>query len=151
MPELSPAPPFGVSGTNEAVLTWGGGAAAGAALTPASCGTGAAAAACRAAAVPAPRRGGSASAALDPLRLQLLHEVPMGVTVQLGSTRMTVRELLALAPGSVVELDRAAGSPVDVLVNGTLLARGEVVVVDEKFGVRVMEVVSRAKRLASLA
>ena len=78
----------------------------------------------------------------DPLRLQLLHEVPMAVTVQLGSTRMTVRELLALTPGSVVELDRAAGSPVDVLVNGTLLARGEVVVVDEEYAVRISEIVS---------
>lgn len=96
-----------------------------------------------AAAIPAPRRGSTTrTEALDPLRLQLLHEVPMGVTVQLGSTRMTVRELLALSPGSLVELDRAAGSPVDVLVNGTLLARGEVVVVDEEYAVRISEIVS---------
>ena len=94
-----------------------------------------------AAAIPAPRRP-ARSEAPDPHRLQLLHDVPMGVTVQLGSTRMTVRELLALAPGALVELDRAAGSPVDVLVNGTLLARGEVVVVDEEYAVRISEIVS---------
>lgn len=73
--------------------------------------------------------------------LDLLHDVPMGVTAELGRTRMTVRDLLALTPGSVVELDRAAGSPVDVLVNGTLIARGEVVVIDEEFGIRIVEIV----------
>lgn len=73
--------------------------------------------------------------------LDLLHDVEMAVTVELGRTRMAVRELLALAPGSVVELDRAAGSPVDVLVNGKLIARGEVVVIDEEFGIRISEIV----------
>lgn len=73
--------------------------------------------------------------------LELLHSVEMSVTAELGRTRMTVRDLLALAPGSVVELDRAAGSPVDVLVNGTLVARGEVVVIDEEFGIRISEIV----------
>jgi flagellar motor switch protein FliN/FliY len=65
----------------------------------------------------------------------------MGVTAELGRRRMTVRELLALTPGTVIELDRAAGSPVDVLVNGTLIARGEVVVIDEEFGIRIVEIV----------
>jgi flagellar motor switch protein FliN/FliY len=65
----------------------------------------------------------------------------MQVTAELGRTRMTVRDLLALTPGSVVELDRLAGSPVDVLVNGTLVARGEVVVIDEEFGVRISEII----------
>jgi flagellar motor switch protein FliN/FliY len=65
----------------------------------------------------------------------------MEVTVELGRTRMTVRELLALAPGAVVELDRAAGSPADLLVNGRLIARGEVVVVDEDFAVRITEII----------
>jgi flagellar motor switch protein FliN/FliY len=55
---------------------------------------------------------------------------------------MTVRDLLALAPGTIVELDKAAGSPVDVLVNGTLMARGEVVVIDEEFAVRISEIVT---------
>ncbi|MGI5169916.1 flagellar motor switch protein FliN [Spirillospora sp. CA-253888] len=75
-------------------------------------------------------------------RFDLLHEVEMEVTAELGRTRMTVRELLSLAPGAVVELDRAAGSPADLLVNGRLIARGEVVVIDENFGIRVTEIVS---------
>lgn len=74
--------------------------------------------------------------------LELLHDVEMAVTVELGRTRMAVAELLALAPGAVVELDRAAGSPVDVLVNGKLIARGEVVVVDEDFAIRISEIVT---------
>ncbi len=73
--------------------------------------------------------------------LDLLHDVEMGVTAELGRTRMTVRDLLSLSPGAVVELDRAAGSPVDVLVNGTLIARGEVVVIDEEYGIRISEIV----------
>ena len=71
----------------------------------------------------------------------MLADVEMGVTVELGRARLTVAEILSLTIGSVVELDRIAGSPVDVLVNGTLIARGEVVVVDEEFGVRVSEVI----------
>ncbi len=74
--------------------------------------------------------------------LDMLRDVEMEVTVEIGRTRMTVRELLELAPGQVVELDRAAGSPADLLVNGTLLARGEIVVVDEDFGIRITEIVS---------
>ena len=77
--------------------------------------------------------------------LDMLHEVEMAVTVELGRTRMTVREILGLSPGTVVELDRAAGAPVDVVVNGTLIARGEVVVIDEEFGIRVTEIVSGAE------
>ncbi len=73
--------------------------------------------------------------------LEMLHGVVMDVTVELGRTRMSVRELLALTPGTVLELDRAAGSPADLLVNGRLIARGEVVVVDEDFGLRVTEIV----------
>jgi flagellar motor switch protein FliN len=73
--------------------------------------------------------------------LELLNDVELGVTVELGRARMPVRELLSIIPGSVIELDRAAGSPVDVLVNGTLIARGEVVVVDEEFGIRISEIV----------
>jgi flagellar motor switch protein FliN/FliY len=81
------------------------------------------------------------SSGVDPRRLHLLRDVVMGLSVELGRTRMTVRELLSLTPGTIVQLDRAAGSPVDLLVNGTLLARGEVVVVDEEFAVRVSEIV----------
>ena len=74
--------------------------------------------------------------------IEMLHGVDMEVTVELGRTRMTVRELLALSPGDVLELDRAAGSPADLLVNGRLIARGEVVVVDEDFGLRITEIVT---------
>ncbi len=76
--------------------------------------------------------------------LEMLHGVIMDVTVELGRARMSVRELLALNPGTVLELDRAAGSPADLLVNGRLIARGEVVVVDEDFGLRVTEIVDDA-------
>ena len=75
--------------------------------------------------------------------VELLHGVAMEVTVELGRTRLSVRELLALAPGDVLELDRAAGSPADLLVNGRLIARGEVVVVDEDFALRVTEIVAQ--------
>lgn len=74
--------------------------------------------------------------------IELLHGVDMEVTVEIGRTRMTVREILGLSPGAVLELDRAAGSPADLLVNGRLIARGEVVVIDEDFGLRVTEIVT---------
>ena len=88
-----------------------------------------------------PAAAPAAPAAVDPRRLHLLRDVEMGISVELGRTRMTVQDVLGLAPGAVIELDRPAGAPVDVLVNGTLMARGEVVVVDEEFAVRVTEVV----------
>jgi flagellar motor switch protein FliN len=72
----------------------------------------------------------------------LLHDVELEVTAELGRTRMSVRELLALAPGAVIELDRAAGGPVDLLVNDRVIARGEVVVIDESFGIRVTEILT---------
>lgn len=74
--------------------------------------------------------------------LDMLHDVEMEVSAELGRTRMSVRELLSLNPGAIIELDRAAGSPADLLVNGRLIARGEVVVVDENFGIRITEIVS---------
>jgi flagellar motor switch protein FliN/FliY len=74
--------------------------------------------------------------------IDLLHDVEMDVAAELGRTRMSVRELLSLSPGAVVELDRAAGNPADLLVNGRLIARGEVVVIDENFGIRVTEIIS---------
>ena len=86
----------------------------------------------------------------DRSHIDLLLDINLQVTVELGRTRMKIAEILALRNGSVIELDRLAGEPADILVNGTLIAKGEVVVVDEKFGVRVIEVVSRAKRIASL-
>lgn len=93
-------------------------------------------------AVPSPRSGSAVRNARGTgAGLELLRDVEMEVTAELGRTRMTVRELLSLTPGSVVELDRAAGSPADLLVNGTLIARGEVVVVDEEYGIRITELV----------
>ena len=74
--------------------------------------------------------------------LDLLRDVSMDVTAQIGSTRMTISELLALSEGAVVELDRAAGAPADLLVNGHLIARGEVVVIDENFALRITEIVT---------
>ena len=82
--------------------------------------------------------------------IDLLLDVTLQVTVELGRARMKIGEILGLRNGSVIELDRLAGEPADILINGTLIAKGEVVVVDEKFGVRIIEVVSRAKRIASL-
>lgn len=79
-------------------------------------------------------------AALGPLTL--LQDVEMDVTVELGRTTMPIRELLSLQPGMVVEIDRAAGAPIDVLVNGRLIALGEVVVIDEEFGIRITEIVA---------
>ncbi|HEY0000040.1 MAG TPA: flagellar motor switch protein FliN [Actinoplanes sp.] len=74
--------------------------------------------------------------------LDMLHDVEMEVSAELGRTRMSVRELLSLIPGAIVELDRAAGSPADLLVNGRLVARGEVVVIDENFGIRITEIIA---------
>ena len=82
--------------------------------------------------------------------LDLIVDIPVRVTVELGRTRKTIGEVLALGPGSVVELNKMAGEPVDVLVNGKLIARGEVVVIDESFGIRVTEVVSKAERIRSM-
>jgi flagellar motor switch protein FliN/FliY len=88
--------------------------------------------------VAAPDRPTTPSHALTGAPL-VLADVEMGVTAELGRCRMSVRELLSLTPGTVIDLDRAAGAPVDVLVNGTLIARGEVVVIDEEFGIRISE------------
>lgn len=88
--------------------------------------------------------GGAATMAIPATALRLLHDVEMDVTVELGRTRMAVRQILGLTPGSVIELDRAAGAPVDLLVNGTLIGRGEVVVIDEEFGVRISEIVGKS-------
>lgn len=84
---------------------------------------------------------GAPSGAVPAQRIELLSDVSMAVTVELGRTRMTVRELLSLTPGVVVELDRAAGSPVDLFVNGRLIAHGEVVVIDEEFAVRITDII----------
>lgn len=82
--------------------------------------------------------------------LQLLLDVPLQLTVELGRTAKTVKEVLDLVPGSIFELDRVAGEPVDIYVNGKLVAKGEVVVIDENFGVRITDIVSVIDRVSNL-
>jgi len=81
----------------------------------------------------------------------LLMDVPLQVSVELGRTELRIRNVLELVPGSIIELDRLAGEPVDVLVNGKQIARGEVVVIDEEFGIRITDIASQANRLRGLA
>ncbi len=76
--------------------------------------------------------------------MRLLHDVEMTLTAEIGRTRLPVRQVLDLVPGTILELDRAAGAPADVMVNGRLVARGEVVVVDEDYGIRITEIVSES-------
>jgi flagellar motor switch protein FliN/FliY len=80
----------------------------------------------------------------------MIMDVPLQLTVELGRTRKLIREILELAPGSVVELDKLAGEPVDILVNGKIVAKGEVVVIDENFGVRITGIVSMQERAITL-
>ena len=81
------------------------------------------------------------------LNLNLILDVAVTLALEVGRAKMSVRDLLQLAPGAIVELDRLAGEPLDVLVNGVRIARGEVVVVDEKFGIRLTDVVSATERM----
>jgi flagellar motor switch protein FliN/FliY len=81
--------------------------------------------------------------------LARLHDVPVELTVEIGRTRMTIGETLNLGPGAIVSLNRLAGEPVDLLVNGTPIARGEVVVIDEEFGLRITEVGAGMARLGA--
>jgi flagellar motor switch protein FliN/FliY len=81
------------------------------------------------------------------MNLNLILDVSVTVALEVGRAKMSVRELLQLAPGAVVELDRLASEPLDVLVNGVRIARGEVVVVNEKFGIRLTDVVSATERM----
>jgi flagellar motor switch protein FliN/FliY len=83
-------------------------------------------------------------------RLDMLLDVPLEVNVELGRTRMTIQDLLQLGPGSVIELDKVAGEALDILVNGRLVARGEAVVVNDKFGVRITDIVSPQERIQRL-
>jgi len=81
------------------------------------------------------------------MNLNLILDVAVTLALEVGRARMSVRDLLQLAPGAIVELDRLAGEPLDVLVNGVRIARGEVVVVDDKFGIRLTDVVSATERM----
>ena len=82
--------------------------------------------------------------------LDVILDIPVTLSMEIGRSRISIENLLQLAKGSVVELDRMAGEPLDVLVNGTLVARGEVVVVNDKFGVRLSDVISPADRVKTL-
>lgn len=80
----------------------------------------------------------------------LILDIPVQLTVELGRTKISIRNLLQLAHGSVVELDALAGEPMDVLVNGTLIAQGEVVVVNDKFGIRLTDIITPSERMRKL-
>ena len=84
------------------------------------------------------------------VNLDVILDVPVTLSLEVGRTRLPIRSLLQLNQGSVVELERAAGEPLDVFVNGTLVAHGEVVVVNDKFGIRLIDVVSPAERIRKL-
>ncbi|HEY0942790.1 MAG TPA: flagellar motor switch protein FliN [Steroidobacter sp.] len=104
------------------------------------------------------QREKAASAPADPgpslntsdVNLDVILDVPVTLSMEVGRTRIPIRNLLQLNQGSVVELDRAAGEPLDVFVNGTLVAHGEVVVVNEKFGIRLTDVISPSERIRKL-
>lgn len=82
--------------------------------------------------------------------LEVVLDIPVRLSMEVGNTNISIRKLLQLNKGSVIELARAAGEPLDVLVNGTLVAHGEVVVVNEKFGVRLLDVISPEQRIQSI-
>ena len=99
------------------------------------------------------REPGAAEAAMTQAGIRdmdFLLDIPLEVMVELGGTRMYIRDLLQLGQGSVIELDKLAGEPMDVMVNKKLVARGEVVVINEKFGVRLTDIVSPTERIRKL-
>ncbi|MDQ0431101.1 flagellar motor switch protein FliN/FliY [Pantoea agglomerans] len=86
-----------------------------------------------------------------PEELNLILDIPVRMTVELGRTKMTIKELLRLSQGSVVALDGLAGEPLDILINGYLIAQGEVVVVSDKFGVRITDIITPSERMHRLS
>lgn len=107
----------------------------------------------QAAAQPAPMPSfNNASDAVPPAanNLDMILDIPVNLTVELGRTKIAIRNLLQLAQGSVVELDGLAGEPMNVLVNGTLVAQGEVVVVNDKFGIRLTDIITPSERIRKL-
>ena len=100
--------------------------------------------------VPLDNLQSSASASSDDVNLDVILDIPVTISMEIGSTKINIRNLLQLNQGSVVELDRMAGEPLDVVVNGTLIAHGEVVVVNEKFGIRLTDIISPAERVKKL-
>jgi flagellar motor switch protein FliN/FliY len=100
--------------------------------------------------VAAKRLNDTANPESGEVKLDVILDIPVTVGMEIGRTQLSIRNLLQLNQGSIVELDRLAGEPMDVLVNGTLVAHGEVVVVNEKFGIRLTDVVSPADRIKNL-
>lgn len=92
----------------------------------------------------------SSGDAQAPRGFDMIMDIPVALTVELGRTRISIRNLLQLAHGSVVELDGLAGEPMDVLINGTLIAQGEVVVVNDKFGIRLTDIITPQERIRKL-
>ena len=97
-----------------------------------------------------PSFGGSMAAGGVMNELDMILDIPVQITVELGRTKITIKNLLQLAHGSVVELDAMAGEPMDVLVNGTLIAQGEVVVVNDKFGIRLTDIITPSERMRKI-
>jgi flagellar motor switch protein FliN/FliY len=93
---------------------------------------------------------GDGAAAVNARDLDMIMDIPVKLSVELGRTRLTIKQLLELAQGSVVELDGLPGEPMDILINGFLIAQGEVVVVEDKFGIRITEIVTPSERLQRL-
>jgi flagellar motor switch protein FliN/FliY len=93
----------------------------------------------------------SSGTSIDEINLDVILDVPVNLSMEIGRTQINIRNLLQLNQGSVVELDRFAGEPLDVLVNGTLIAHGEVVVINDKFGIRLTDVISQSERVKRLA
>lgn len=94
--------------------------------------------------------GPSGGPTIEDASLDVILDIPVTISMEVGSTKISIRNLLKLNQGSVVELDRFAGEPLDVLVNGTLIAHAEVVVVNEKYGIRLTDVISAAERIKKL-
>jgi flagellar motor switch protein FliN len=94
--------------------------------------------------------GGGQQKSATPQGFDMIMDIPVRLTVELGRTKISIRNLLQLAHGSVVELDGLAGEPMDVLINGTLIAQGEVVVVNDKFGIRLTDIVTPQERMRKL-
>lgn len=92
----------------------------------------------------------SADGARADVNLDLVLDVQVDISLRVGSTRLSIRDLVSLVEGSVVALDRTAGEPMDVLVNGTMIAHGEIVIVDDQYGVRLTDVVSPIERIENL-
>jgi flagellar motor switch protein FliN/FliY len=86
----------------------------------------------------------------ESLSLELILDIPLTLSVEIGRTEMPIQRLLQLTQGAVIELDKMVGEPMDVLVNGTLIAQGEVVVIDDQFGIRLTQIVSPAERIRHL-